>query len=494
MGIAAPLSARDGGARPNIVVILTDDQGCEIGAYGDNQAITPNLDKLASGGALFARAFVAQSSCSPSRSSLITGLYPHQSGQIGLDQFGYAMRPGIPTVFNHLKSAGYRTGWIGKTHVSPGEEVMKDVDEHALGAPATIQVRQTAERARKFIAGCGAAPFFLFYNLVDPHAPYKDQVAGEPPKPRGPADVEPWPYIGVGNAARAKQLVASYYNCVERADRGVGYLLQVLADLGKADNTLVIFTSDNGPGFPRAKSHNTWVGTRVPLIVRWPGHATGGMRMEQLVSFVDLAPTLLEAAGVPIPENLPGRSFLPLLRGEATAWRTHVFTEHTAHCPNQYFPRRAVTDGRHLLVWNLEGGKRGNPFPMGDARSEVIMDLIAKTMPGSDLAKAIERAKNPPEFELIDIQNDPAELHNLADNPEYAPILADLKERIQHWQEETNDPLRDPATLAKVSRWHDELNALEEPKDNKGRVPALQEHFVSPRYQELLKSLNARQP
>jgi N-sulfoglucosamine sulfohydrolase len=195
------------------------------------------------------------------------------------------------------------------------------------------------------------------------------------------------------------------------------------------------------------------------------------------------------------PSGLPGASLLPLCRGENVPWRDAVFTEHTAHCPHQYFPRRAVFDGRYLLIWNLEGGKgRKNPFPEGDTRSRVVMDMIKQKMPGSELDQAIDRAVEPPEFELIDLQNDPAELVNLAALPEYQPLVAKMKSRIQQWQAETGDPLRIPENLRLMGQWHDELAATQEPKDERGRPPFVQLDYVKPRYEALMKQLDANNP
>jgi N-sulfoglucosamine sulfohydrolase len=265
--------------------------------------------------------------------------------------------------------------------------------------------------------------------------------------------------------------------------------MDVLDKTGVADNTLVIFTSDGGAGFPRAKTHNYNAGAQVPFIVRWPGKIKSGLRSKELVSVIDIVPTVYDACGLEIPGNLPGASVLPLCRGEQVEWRDVVFTEHTAHCPHQYFPRRTAFDGRYLLIWNLEGGSRENPFPYGDIRSKVIFDMVQQNKEGSAIDGAMDRALEPPLFELIDLQNDPAELTNLADNPEYAPVVERLKKRIVAWQEETADPLRIPENLKMMSQWHDELAATEEPKDERGRPPFVQHDYVRPKYEKLRREL-----
>ncbi|AKJ64206.1 sulfatase [Kiritimatiella glycovorans] len=495
LGLTALAGATRGAAartasRPNVVIITTDDMGAHVGAYGDPQARTPCLDAMAREGMLFRKAFAPQSSCSPCRSAILTGLYPHQSGQIGLSQFGYTMDPGLPTIFTELKAAGYRTGWFGKVHVEPGDEMAASWDVHPFGAPFTSKVEKMGGWAEGFMRECGDQPFLLYYNLVDPHAPYRDQIEGVPAEPRGPDEFTPWPYIGIEGCARPDQQVASYYNCVERADRGVGYLMEALKATGHDEDTLVIFVSDGGPGFPRAKTHNYRAGTQMPFIVRWPGRVSPGVQRDELVSAIDIAPTVYEVSGLRAPRTLPGRSLGPIFRGGNPRWRKYVFTEHTAHCPHQYFPRRAVCDGRFLLIWNLLGGERENPYPQGDRTTKIIMDLILEKQPGSDLAEAVRRTVNPPAFEMFDLAEDPGELYNVAEDPKYAGKRLELERVLREWMKNTDDPLIDPAKLKMMTDWHDELLTHEEPKDERGRPPYLQVDYVRPRYKALKKKLS----
>lgn len=479
---------------PNIVIIVTDDQGAEAGVYGDAYARTPFMDRLAEDGVLFSRAYVTQSSCSPCRSSIVTGMYPHQSGQVGLSQFGYTMREAYPTFFTHLKPLGYHTGWFGKSHVDPHEVSVNGVDARPFGSPPTIRVKETAEAAEAFIRESGDRPFLLYYNLVDPHAPYADQVEGVPANPRSGKDVQPWPWIGLKDNPRVNDLVASYYNALERADRGVGYLMEVLERTGTAEDTLVIMLGDNGAGFPRAKGCNYNASTQTVFLVRWPARIAAGQVRDELVSVNDILPTVLDAVGLPIPEHLPGASILPLCQGETVPWRDVLFTQHTSHPPTTYFPRRTAFDGRHLLIWNLEAGRRTNPYAFGDIRSHFVMDLMLAEGPDSDVGKAMARAIDPPEFELMDLKKDPAEFHNFADDPAYAEVLARLQQRLRQWQEATNDPLRIPENLRLMSEWHDNLLKVEEPHDSRGRPLYLRIDYVQPLYRALMARMDANMP
>ena len=275
--------------RPNILMVVTDDLGCQVGCYGDPIARTPNIDGLAAEGVRFTRAYVTQASCSPSRSSMFTGMYPHQNGQIGLAHRGYSMRPGLKTLPALLKAAGYRTGVLGKVHVKPGRDL--PFDFHQFNATGTRDVARTAKVADGFMHGGRGKPFFLMVNLFDPHRPFENTFRGLPKQPLGPDDVKPPPFLGV-DAPEVRKEVAGYYNCAARADAGLGMLLRALARNGCEKNTIVMFLGDHGPPFPRAKLSCYEAGIRIPLVIRWPGRIEAGLVSDALVSTIDFLPTL----------------------------------------------------------------------------------------------------------------------------------------------------------------------------------------------------------
>jgi N-sulfoglucosamine sulfohydrolase len=234
-------------------------------------------------------------------------------------------------------------------------------------------------------------------------------------------------------------------------------VLRELADSGKANNTLIMYLSDHGPDFPRAKKTIREGGSRVPMIMSWKGHLPEGRVESRLVSSLDILPTILEIVGTkPHQDNLDGRSLMPLFNEKSAQWRRYLFTEFTLHWPETYYPGRAVRDGRFKLVHNLLP-HRENP---------VYHIYLAKQMPKTFTTKELIHApkhvqdaykifRQPPEFELYDLQNDPWEFHNLAEDTRYAEQFIRLKKRLAEWQEETKDPLRHKHILDKFTAEND---------------------------------------
>ncbi len=438
-------------ARPNILLVTTDDQGIEAGCYGDPYAITPNIDTLAADGVLFENAYVTQASCSPSRSSILTGLYPHQNGQLGLAHHGYRMPDDLPNLFSMLKDAQYRTGIIGKLHVAPEKDFPFDMD-HRSPTMRTRDVRWVAEEAANFFNADDDTPFFLMVNYFDPHRPLTEednQIEGIPETIQHPEDIRTFPWLGVDTPDVLAE-VATYYNCVQRLDTGLGMVLAALEKSGKQNDTLVIFIGDHGAPFTRAKTTCYEAGVKIPFIVRWPGNIQTGLRQSALVSTVDILPTFLEAADIPLPAPVTGESLLALCRGEKVPWREMLATEYTSHAFEHYYPRRAIRDRRFKLIHNLLY-ERPNPVPsIGPAGLE-------RTMPGSAWRQTYETNVHPPEYELYDLEADPYEMINLASHPDYAVHKNTMTVALRTWQELTNDPLLDREELAALTALHDQL-------------------------------------
>jgi N-sulfoglucosamine sulfohydrolase len=410
-------------ARPNILLITADDLGFQLSCYGEKNIATPKLDTLAREGVRFANAYVAQSSCSSSRAALLTGRWPHQNGQFGLAHLGFRMNPSQPSLPALLKSAGYRTGIIGKLHVEPAANFPFDwkPGKGPPGVNPTRDVKWVAAQSREFLASAkqSGQPFFYYVNYFDPHGPLNaesDQVNGVPEKPLQPGDIKaPLPF-GAPTEQGKREASARLLNTVLRLDTGVGLLLDELKAAGFADNTLVVFVGDNGLAAPRGKTTSYELGVRVPLIVRWPGTAKAAQTRPELVSLLDLMPTLLTAAGVKPPAGLVGQPLQPLIRGESPAWRELLFTEMNFHEPQQCAPQRSIRDASHKLMLNLT--PRPNQSPV----------------------------------ELFDLRSDPWETKNLADDASLATIRQQLEAALLDWREQTADPLLDPARL---KRWRD---------------------------------------
>ncbi|MDA8967692.1 sulfatase-like hydrolase/transferase [bacterium] len=445
--------------RPNVLLIISEDNGPELGCYGDRYARTPNLDHLASEGVRFETAYVTQAVCSSSRSSIFTGLYPHQNGQIGLATHKFAMYGNWPTTYSILHDAGYRTGLIGKTHVNPASVVEDHVDFRRITS-SNFAKKNLADYARYASEFMNAAdqPFFLTVNYPDAHWPLQDQVEGRPVVMSGASDVGPMTYIGFDNE-RLRGHLAGFYNCMARLDDCVGELLKALDDSGESENTLVIYIGDHGAQFARGKVFVTEGGLRIPMIVRWPKHAKRGLVSEQMVSTIDLLPTIVSAAGSEIPQGLPGKNLRGVLGGQVAPLRTHLFGERNCDSADLHFPQRAVRDKRFKLINTL---LRDRPDP----GAKKCLDNGASNFRGSpthvDLKEADTRTRriydtwlNPPQYQLYDLDRDPDEFVNLADEPAFEAIKQGLIEKLEAWQRETHDRLRFPENLVRLTEEND---------------------------------------
>lgn len=338
-------------AKLNVLLITADDLGLQLSSYGETLIQTPELDAFAATGVQFDVAYVAQASCSPSRSAMFTGLYPHSNGQYGLmPGTGYSLHPHLrdKTIPALLKQAGYRTGIIGKLHVAPEESFPFDFRPRVN----MRRVRDAAAEAKRFLGETGNEPFFLMVNYTDPHA-YREnressdwsfprQVDGLPVNPIDPGPETLFGFQGI-DTPEQRVRTANYYNTVMRLDAGVGLLLDELDATGKADETLVIFLGDHGPPFARGKTSVYESGLRVPFMVRWPGVSTP-MRSPAMVSAVDILPTILDAVELPAPGVLEGRSLRPVVAKKDAPWRQFLTGEFHYHGAEPFYPRRGIRD------------------------------------------------------------------------------------------------------------------------------------------------------
>jgi len=421
--------------RPNVILFTADDLGPQLGCYGDRDAVTPNLDKLASEGVRFTTAYVTQSSCSPSRSSILTGLYPHQNGQVGLSHHNYSMNKAYPSIPSILKNAGYKTAIFGKLHIEPKSAF--DFDFSCLDHKLNITDRDVKELtgiAEGFITDAQDSPFFMMFNAIDPHRPFSDQLSGIPEKPLTADDVSAMPFLGIDNEALRKD-TAAYHNSVTRADYALGALVAALRKIGKYENTLIIAIGDNGPPFTRGKTTCYEAGLRTPFIAAWGQNLPRGCVRNELVSTVDILPTILDAAGVELPADLPGRSLIPLIK-DNIPWRQYLCGEYTTHSRNAYFPRRAVRDKRYKLIRNYRD--TGNPLSGVDGCPAYNMVMRSDDVP-EHIKDAYKTYKSPPQYEFYDLDADPYEFRNLIAVAGYQSHIERLNNALQQWQKDTSD-------------------------------------------------------
>ena len=440
------------GSQPNILLLLSEDHGKQLGCYGDKTARTPNLDRLASQGLRFDNAYVVQAGCSPSRAALLTGLYPHQNGQIGLATHRMRLyRPDTPNLPSILHKAGYRTALIGKLHINPESAFHFDsrVSIETFNKRDVIRVADEAQAVFEH----SDQPFFLQISYADAHSPYapKQSDGGLPHKRQTSENLSAHPILGYSSPT-IKKTLAEYYDSLSRLDTGIGQVLQALEVSGKSDNTLVIFMSDHGPQWIRGKMTCYEGGLQIPLIVRYHGLIKPGSTNDSLVHELDLAPTILELAGVKAPEHWPGKSMLPLFTKRdkriSNNFRELLFTEFTLHWPVTYFPQRAVRDDRYKLIKNLMP-EIDNPICQVYLHEKVVPTITPDDMPRLDDAvlKSVERFNSPPAYELYDLKDDPWERVNLANDPQHQDVLNQLNAALSKWQTDTDDPLRHPEVL-----------------------------------------------
>jgi N-sulfoglucosamine sulfohydrolase len=466
----AGVAPGSGVSRANNLLIVSEDNGPELGCYGDPFVRTPHLDRLAADGVRFDRAFVAQAGCSPSRASFLTGLYPHQHGQVGLATWGFRMlADDIPNVARSLRDAGYRTGLVGKLHVNPEEAFPFDFTRMPTGNFARKNLEEYARVAAEFFTA-GDAPFFLSVNYPDAHNPWLRQVDGLPQRPLSAEEVVSLPYFGV-DTPQLRQVTADYYNCLMRLDSLVGDLLAALAGSGKERDTLVVYIGDHGADMLRGKRTCYEGGLRIPLLVRWPAGARAGQVRRELVSTIDLVPTFLDVAAAPPITGLPGRSLVPLLQGGQGAWRTHLFAEyHTHAAAANFYPQRCVRDDRYKLIENLLPG-RENPGVAFTFR-EFDSGPAAVEAAGEEVRAAYATMRRPPRYELYDLQADPYEYRNLAADPAHRGTLDALSGRLADWRRETGDPLLDEEVLRRFKAEVDGVKSKRDGRDRDWQYPS----------------------
>ena len=435
-----PQTPRSNSARPNIVLAIADDWSFpHASTYGDRTVRTPNFDRVAREGARFTHAFAAAPSCSPSRAALLTGQAVHRL-QEGGNLWGtlpstYAVYPDL------LERAGYAVGFAekgwGPGQFEPGGRTRN---------PAGPQFKGFEDFMQRRPAG---TPFCFWFGSSDPHRPYEAGTGLTSSDAAGKIQLPEF----LPDTPEVRSDLLDYYYEVERFDRDLGLILAALERGGELDNTIVIVTSDNGLPFPRAKATVYDGGVRVPLAIRWPGVAKPGTTVDALVSLTDIAPTLLEGAGVAAVSTMTGRTLAPLLRGEAQAGREQVFLERERHANvrrgDLSYPVRAVRTNDYLYIRNLRPDRwpAGDPElyfavgPFGDIDGGPTKSLILERRSDPSIAKYFELATaKRPMVELYDLRRDPHQLTNVAGRPEHRASEERLRTALDRWMRDTADP------------------------------------------------------
>ncbi len=429
-----------GARRPNILLAIADDWSYpHAGVYSDTTVRTPTIDRLAREGVRFTNAFVAAPSCTPSRAALLTGQAVHRLEEGGnLHGFlpkSYAVYPDL------LEESGYAVGYTGKgwgpgrfeaggRTRNPAGPVYKSFDEF-------LQKREPGR------------PFCFWFGSQDPHRPYEPGTGAQ--SGMKPEDVRVPGFLP--DTAEVRQDILDYYFEVQRFDRDLARVIEALDRTGELDHTIVIVTSDNGMPFPRAKATLYDGGTRVPLVIRWAGVARAGAQHDEFVGLTDLAPTVLEGAGLKPLAAMTGRSLLPLLRGASQPGRDRVFVERERHANvrrgDLSYPARAIRTKDYLYVRNF----RPDRWPAGDPELYFAVGPFGDIDGGPSKSVLLDRRQDPaiapffrlatvkrPAEELYDLTRDPDQIENVAGRPQYRDVQRRLRAELDAWLRDTGDP------------------------------------------------------
>ncbi|MDA7641071.1 sulfatase [Opitutaceae bacterium] len=411
---------------PNLVVFLSDDMGrAESSVYGSKEVRTPTMDMLAANGMVFDEAYVASPSCCPNRFSLLTGLMPARHGAHPNHS---QVKEGTEFLFPLLKARGYTIASFGK--VAHGAREFEGLDFNSKSPRnMSVAVREWFE------SNDIQEPVCLLVGDRRPHVPWVEESTYDPSQISLPDYLVDTP--------ETRDHWARYLTDITGMDEEMGRIHKI-AQKEFGENFLFLFTSDHGGQWPRGKWNLYETGVQIPLIVSWPGQVANGVRTDAMVSWVDLVPTLIDVAGGEIPFDIDGKPFTEVLRGEARAHRDRIFTTHTGDGVMNIFPIRSVRIGKYKYIENLrpDGYFTNHSDRLRKDGAGAFWDSWDEAAKSDPKAAAIIRnyyTRDP--FELFDLEADPMEYDNLARNPEYRDVMAQLKKELAVWSESQGDEL-----------------------------------------------------
>lgn len=439
--------------KPNILLAISDDQAWPYaGAYGCSFTDTPGFDRISREGAVFTHAFCPAPQCAPSRSALLTGGNIWQLEEAGTHSSLFPNKFRVYT--DSLEQVGYHVGYTGKPW-GPGNWQAggrtqnpsgKEYNNHCLTPPtehiSTIDYKGNfAEFLDKRPDG---APFCFWYGGHEPHRKYAAGSGVQSGKRI--EDVQVPPFLPDVDEVRSDLL--DYALEIEWFDRHLLQMIQLLEDKGELDNTLIVVTSDNGMPFPRAKANLYELGSRIPFAIRWGHHINRGNVYDDFVSLIDVAPTILQAAGLQPDQDMTGKSLLPLLKGDEPVHNLeYVLTGRERHvharADNVGYPIRAIRTTDYLYIWNFKPDR----WPAGDP--DLYLDVDGSPSKKYILDHRDEKSGEQyfqmafgkrPEEELYDLRNDPFSTENIAQNPNYNHIKLQLRKQMSSLLTEQKDP------------------------------------------------------
>ncbi len=429
--------------RPHFVLYLADDLGVDfVGCYGNKTIRTPNVDRLAMQGMKFNRMFAASPTCAPSRAALYTGLYPSRNGLMGNHTDS---KTGVRSIVQHLGAQGYRVVLANKSHVKPSSVYPFEMLRATLPPDRKFPRRYRAEgldaaAVDEFLAQHAKEkpnqPLCLILADNNPHVTWEKNKTYDPTR-------LPVPPIMV-DTPKTRTALANYYQDITTLDQRVGQVLGSLKKHGFEQNTLFIFTSDQGPEWPHCKWTVYDTGLRVPFIARWPGHIKPDSHSNALISLVDVLPTFYELAGGGTLAGIDGRSFKGVLLDHEKKFRETIFASHTGDGEMNVCPQRGVRDERYKLVLNLNPERQWTThftkvMDIPDSHGEVYSTWTAKAKEDPLAAHLVNLIERHPRWELYDTKSDPYELTNLIDHGGHDKRVKRLKAELLEWMKAQGD-------------------------------------------------------
>lgn len=438
----------DSAERPNVVFITVDDMNCDsVGTYGSPVPnSTPHIDALAASGMRFEHAHVTIAICQPTRAVWMTGRYPHRSGALGFDP----IHPHVPTLVEALKASGYFTGILGKTtHVVPTRAHAWDVsvrmEELGFGRDPSKYEESSLSVIQNAIAA--DQPFFLMANAHDPHRPFESSNRSEMRRAKFA-----FPSMEMLSASKnlvpgflpdlpnVREELAQYYMSVRRADQVVGSVLNAIDRAHQTANTIVVFMSDHGMPLPFAKTNCWRHSTRTPWVVRWPGVVSAGSIDDQhVISGVDLAPTVLDAVGLPNLDGADGRTIVPILRGGQQDDREFAITHINRTSGKNEYPMRSVIGKRFGYIYN--GWPDGQKVFKNESQAGLTMKAMRQAaVSDEELQNRVDHFVYRCAEEFYDYQADPDARTNLIDDVRHASRIERMRGELLEHMKETGDP------------------------------------------------------
>jgi N-sulfoglucosamine sulfohydrolase len=429
--------------RPHIVLYLADDLGVDfLGCYGNKTIRTPQIDALAASGVKFTRMFAASPTCSPSRASMYSGLYPLRNGLMGNHTDS---RPDVKSLPHYLRDLGYRVVLANKSDVRPQAAYPFEILKATLPPNPNFLRRYRGEgldvkAVDAFLARHAQEkpeqPLCLVLADNNPHVIWEKNHTYDPA-------TLPIPPIMV-DTPKTRTALANYYQEITTLDERVGQVLGSLKKYGFEQDTLFLFTSDQGPEWPHCKWTAYDTGLRVPFLARWPGRLKAGASSHALLSLVDLLPTFNELAGGKPIEGLDGRSFANVLLGKERHGREFIFASHTGDGEMNKSPQRCIRDERFKLIFNLNPERKWTTHftlveGIPDSHAEVYQTWLAKAKEDALSAHLVNLIERHAQWELYDTRNDPYELTNLIDHLRQDKRVTRLKAELIKWMKEQGD-------------------------------------------------------